>query len=173
MVFLRFVGVVNAAIWFGAAIFFTLAVAPTFFSPELTKIIQPPYNGFAVQLVIKRFFIVQHICGVIALLHLLAEWLYMGKPLQRITLGLLLGIFCCNLAGGFWLQPKMSKLHWTIHRGPMELRPAARKSFSAWHGVSQAANLLVTAGLLFYLWRVTSQVNATRLPQMRKLSLAR
>ena len=45
--FLRFIGVANAAIWFGSAIFFTFAAGPAFFTTEMVHIIPPPYNGLA------------------------------------------------------------------------------------------------------------------------------
>lgn len=162
--FLKFVGVINAAIWFGAAIFFTVAVGPAFFVPEMTSVIPPPYNGLAAQVVIRRFFILQHWCGVIAILHLLAEWIYMGRPLERITVAVLTIIFCLGLIGGFWLQPRLKQLHRTKYsaRSSLVERQQATKSFAAWHGLSQMTNLLATAGLLFYLWRVSNAPNPTR-----------
>lgn len=170
--FLRFVGVVNAAIWFGAAIFFNIAV-PVFFTEEVKqKLFPPPYNGVAAQLIISRFFILQHWCGAIALIHLLAEWLYLGRVLERLTLGILVTIFSLNLIGGFWLQPKLHELHKIKYLGTTpEQKEQAAQSFRAWHGVSQMANMFVAAGLLFYLWRVTSTSHTSRLPGFRKLTV--
>ena len=36
---LRFIGVMNAALWFGAALFFTFAIAPAFSSPEMKRLL--------------------------------------------------------------------------------------------------------------------------------------
>src|SRR2546426_7476892 len=40
-----------------------------------------------------------------------------GKPLQRLTLWLLLGIFWFGLVGGFIIQPKLQGLHRVMY-GP-------------------------------------------------------
>jgi hypothetical protein len=123
----------------------------------MKELLPPPYNGAAAELIIKRYFILQHCCGTIALLHMLAEWLYLGRRLQRVAVGLLVMVFGLNLAGGFWLQPKMHDLHLTKYRGTtQELRDEAAKSFGMWHGISQSGNLFMLPVLLFYLWRVTS-----------------
>ena len=98
--FLRFVGVANAAMWFGASIFFTFSVGPAFFSDKMIGLLTRPYAGAAAQIVIERYFLFHELCGAVALVHLVAEWLYMGKPLQRLTLWLLLGILALGLVGG-------------------------------------------------------------------------
>jgi len=162
--FLRFLGVANAAVWFGTAIFFTLAVGPAFFSQKMLGLLGRPHAGAAAQIVLERYFAMHQVCGVIALLHLVAEWLYMGKPLQRLTLWLLLGIFTLGLMGGYSVQPKLQGLHRTIY-GPgatSEQRERAKRSFSTYHGISQVLNLMVTAGVALYLWRVTTPSNGYR-----------
>ena len=135
--FLRFVGVANAAIWFGASIFFTFSVGPAFFSEKMIHLLTKPYAGAAVQLLLERYFILHLICGILAMFHLVAEWLYMGKPLQRLTLWLLLGIFWFGLVGGFIIQPKLQGLHRVMY-GPgaaQQQRQEAQHSFALWHGV--------------------------------------
>lgn len=169
--FLRFIGVVNASIWFGSAIFFTFVAGPTFFSDEMKRLFPPPYNGLAAQMLLQKYFLLNHVCALIALTHLALEKLYAGRVLERFTLGILITIFGLSLLGGYWLQPKLKELHRIHYRGPVAQREAAGKSFRAWHGVSQTANLAMTAGLLFYLWRVTSLNNPSRLPGFRKLSV--
>ena len=169
--FLRFLGVANAAVWFGSAIFFTFAVGPGFFSdrmvtmlgsgnPEVGRV----FAGAAVQLVLERYFILHQMCGLIAILHVVAEWLYMGKPLQRLTLWLLLGIFALGLVGSYGLQPRLQTLHRTSHAPgpPTEQRERAKRTFKALHAVSQILNLIVTAGVMVYLWRVTTPSNGYR-----------
>lgn len=150
----------NAAVWFGASLFFTFGVAPAFFTPEMKQILGEVYNGVVAQMVLERYFILQYWCGGIALAHLLAEWVYLGKPLHRLTVGLLLGLFAASLLGGLWLQPKLKKLH-QIKYGRSELSTPAQKaqagkSFSAWHGTASVINLLALGGLAVYAWRVTS-----------------
>src|SRR6266498_3409739 len=94
-----------------------------------------PYAGAAAQIVIERYFIFHELCGVIALTHLVAEWLYMGKPLQRLTLWLLLGIFALGLVGGHSLQPKLRDFHRAIYGPSSTLQQVdqARRSFKLWH----------------------------------------
>jgi hypothetical protein len=159
LAFLRFVGILNAAVWFGAAIFFTVAVGPAFFSPEMVNLVGRPRTGVAVQLVLQRYFVVQHWCGLIAVGHLLAEWLYTGRPFQKLTLGVLLALLVLGLLGHFWLQPKLSRLHLEIYEVRSTPAPEqvekARHSFGAWHATAQSLNLVMIFGLVYYLWRIT------------------
>jgi hypothetical protein len=152
------VGVANAAVWFGASIFFTVFVAPGFFSDKMIRLLTRPYAGDAAQIIFERYFLLHQLCGILALVHLVAEWLYMGKPLQRMTLWLLLSIFALGLAGGYGLQPKLQRLHRVMYgpgaSGPQQV--AARQSFKLWHTASQALNLAIIAGVAVYLWRVTT-----------------
>ena len=154
---MRFVGVANAAVWFGASIFI-LWLQPAFFSDEMIRLLTRPYAGAAAQIVIERYFLFHELCGAVALAHLVAEWLYMGKPLQRLTLWLLLGIFALGLVCGHSLQPKLRALHRTIY-GPGSTRQQidqAKQSFKLWHAASQALNLVVLGGVAVYLWRATT-----------------
>src|SRR5256885_10883303 len=144
--------------WFGASIFFTFSVGPAFFSDKMIGLLTRPYAGAAAQIVIERYFFFHEMCGVIALAHLVAEWLYMGKPLQRLTLWLLLGIFALGLVGGYSLQPKLRALHRTIYSPGSTPQQAgqAKQSFKLWHAMSQALNLVIITGVAVYLWRVTT-----------------
>ncbi|MFN7140796.1 MAG: DUF4149 domain-containing protein [Limisphaerales bacterium] len=171
--FLRFIGVVNAAIWFGSAIFFTFVAGPSFFSEEMQKLIPPPWNGAAAQILLKRYFFLHYICVGVALLHLLLERLYTGRPFERLTSGVLVAILGFSLLGGLWLQPKLKELHVLKYNraATAEQRAEAASSFSAWHGVSQGMNLFITAGLFFYLLRVTSLNHPARAPGFRKLTV--
>jgi hypothetical protein len=169
--FLRFLGVANAAVWFGAAIFFTFAIGPAFFSDKMMALLGSGnaeigriFAGAAVQLVLERYYTLHHVCGLIAILHVVAEWLYMGKPLQRLTLWLLLGIFSLGVIGGYGLQPRLQGFH-RIRYAPgstLQQREQAKRSFNTLHAVSQVLNLIVTAGVLVYLWRVTVPANGYR-----------
>jgi len=162
--FLRFVGVANAAVWFGASIFFTFSVGPAFFSEKMVNLLTRPYAGAAAQIIIERYFLVQQVCGALALLHLVAEWLYMGKPLQRLTLWLLLGVSALGLMGGYSLQPKLRGFHRTIYAPsstPQQI-DQARQSFKLWHATSQALNLAVLCGVAVYLWRVSTPASGYR-----------
>ncbi len=155
--FLRLIGMVNAAVWFGSGIFFMAVVAPAIFSPEMLGLIPRPYAGAAAQVVIQRYFILHYWCGAVALVHLLAEWLYTGKPIQRVTLWLLAVIIGLSLIGGFWLQPRLKQLHLAKYgtQSTPPQREQAGRAFDSWHHVSVGAHLVMTAGLLVYFWQLT------------------
>jgi len=156
--FLRFLGVLNAAAWFGGAVFVTFFAGPAFFSDQMIHALanQRYYAGAAAQVFLGRYFSLHYVCGALAAAHLLAEWLYLGRRLTRFTTGLLTLIIALTLLGGTWMQPKLHNLHHTMYFGatPVE-KTKATNTFRTWHGASQAANLVVVAGLLVYFWRLT------------------
>ena len=168
--FLRFIGTFNAAIWLGSAIFFGFIGGPAFFSKEMKAVIPPPYNGLAAELLIERYFIVLHICGIIALLHAAGERLYSGRSFGRITVGVLLIIFSFGLIGGFALQPKLKALHVERYRrsATVEQKEQAETSFKRWHAVSRLIDLIVLPGLIFYFWQVTNVNQASRTIMSRR-----
>ncbi len=161
----------NAAVWLGAAIFFTFGAGPAVFSRDMENVLQvkPPvpfiyFAGGIAQVLIARYFRLQLVCGIIALLHVLAERLYFGKSPEKGWLGLLIALVCITLIGDFWLQPRLNQLHTTRYNvsASREGREAATQSFRAWHGVSQVVNLLMIGGLGLYLWRVANPPDSTR-----------
>ena len=168
----------NAAIWLGGAIFFTFVVAPTFFSGEIKVLetqgrLHPFYPGAIAQLVLQRYFYLYYLCGAVAIAHQLAEWVYLGRALHRLTMSVLLGLLAIGCIGGLWLQPRLKELHLTkygmsaqytrpLTPVPDAQRIAANKSFRAWHGFAQAINLSALAGLIFYLWRVAHPADNLR-----------
>ena len=164
-------GILNAAVWLGAAVFFTFGTGPAPFSPEMKTLLGPnnyPYfSGAIAQILIARYFHFQLVCAIVAALHLAAEWLYLGKYPPKLQVGLLIGLCAAALAGGYWLQPKLKALHATMYgtstRPEMsEAAKAANRSFRAWHGVSQVVNLLLVGGLAAYLWRAANPSDPTR-----------
>ena len=160
--FLRFVGILNAAIWFGGAVFFTFGIGRASFSPEMKFLLgannYPYFSGAIAQLLISRYFDLQAICSVIACLHLLGESIYMGKLPGKFRAGLVIGLCAAALLGGFWLQPKMNALHavkYSTSAKP-DAREAAGRSFKIWHGFSMAINLVVVCSIGVYFWRTAN-----------------
>ena len=86
---LRLAGLLNAAVWFGGAMFFTWVAAPAVFSPEMKDLLGPKnypyYSGAVAQIVVARYFVLQYVCGAIALLHLFFEWMFLGKAVQKFS----------------------------------------------------------------------------------------
>jgi hypothetical protein len=158
----------NAAVWFGAAVFFTFGVAPVVIGDTLKKLLGEVWPGVIAMMVIERFFVVQYCCSIIALVHQFAEWLYLGKPLHRLTVLVLGTLFVFAIAGGLWLQPRLKTLHQVKYGyGPGATstavqRTQAARSFRILHGLSQTLNILSLCGLAIYVWRVTAAPNGPR-----------
>jgi hypothetical protein len=161
---IRFIGVLNAAVWLGAAVFFTFAAAPAFFSGDVEKLgLHVFWRGAIAQIVLARYFKLQFLCGLIAGAHLLTEWFYFGRRLQRGTLWLLVGMMAVGLAGGAWIQPKLKRLNLVRYSMseaykpltiPAPERAAAEQSFRFWHRISQLMNLAAMGALGVYFWRM-------------------
>jgi hypothetical protein len=166
--FLRFVGLINAAVWFGSSVLFTFAIGPAVFSQDMRQLLgeahYPFFSGAIAQVLIHRFLDLQVICALIAVFHAFGEWLYLGRPLHRLWLGLLAGLVAASLLGNFVFQPRIKAWHqikYAQNRSPGE-KDAAARSLRIWHGASQGVNLLALVGLLIYLWRLANPINATR-----------
>ena len=165
--FLRCIGLLNAAIWFGAGIFFTFFVGPAIFSTEMEKYLQQyfkSYSGLIAQMMIARYFKLSIVCGIVAIIHLLAEQFYFGRAPQKRWMSLLVGLLTLSVLGGCILQPKMNRWHKDRYdaKTPPETRETATHSFQVWHGISQAANLVMLLGLGFYVVRVGNPGEPTR-----------
>jgi hypothetical protein len=162
--FIRFVGVVNIAVWFGAAVFFTVVAGPAFFSAEMLSFLPKPYAGRAAEVIIERYLLLQQWCGAIALLHILVEYLYSGRQVDRWSLGLLSAMFVLALIGSFSLQPHMHELQRIMYATTTSVaqQAAAKSRFGLLHGAAYLVNLLMICGLVHYLWKVTRSVQPLR-----------
>jgi len=167
--FLRFIGVINAAIWLGGAVFFTLSAGPGVFSPDMARALGESdalfkyHAGLIAQVLITRYFRFHLTCALIAGLHLLAEWLYLGRPSRKIAGGLFATLLALTLVGGYVFQPRLTHLHQAIYSSTTRTeQDAARQSFGVWHGVSQLLNLLTIGGLTVYVWRTANPGNTAR-----------
>jgi len=166
--FLRFVGIANAAVWLGAAVFFTICAGPAVLSADMQGLLGPKYfpyfSGAVAQILLARYFHFHLACATIALLHLLAERIYLGRRAHRLWLGLLAALLGFSLLGSVWLGPKLARLHRAQHvlsAAPAE-REAAAKSYRLWHGVFQAVNVLMIGGVAVCLWRVANPPDELR-----------
>lgn len=180
--FLKWVGLLNAAIWLGATLFFTFAVGPAFFSEKTWALFGWPQNvlaakyyaGAVAQVVLERYFLMQHLCGSLALLHLFVSWIYTGRPLQRWLGGMVAGVVVIGFLGGFWIQPKLHELHQTMYgvggRITVVQAEKARRSFGVWHGFSQAMNFAAMLGIAGYFWQLHRVESGTRFTTSTKFS---
>ena len=166
--FLRFIGILNAAIWLGGSVFFTFAAGRVPFSPEMKELLGPassPYFGGAIaQIGVARFFSFQLVCAIVALAHLGAEWLYQERRNRKVLLWMLATMLVLTLLGDYWLQPKMHNLFrgkYAVNYTPPQ-RDAAAHSFGIWHGVSMTVNLFMLGGLVIYLVQMSRPPEAAR-----------
>ena len=172
---LRFVGMLNAAVWLGSAVFYTLTAAPALVSADVQSVLGPksfPYfSGAVANIVLVRYFHLHFVCATLALIHVVAEWLYLGRAPRRIWTGLLVTLFWLALAGSFWLGPKLSEFHRAQYRTNTASgeREAAAKSFNVWQGMFQAVNLLMLAGVAVYFWRAAHTSDELRFVGSPKL----
>jgi hypothetical protein len=169
LVFLRLIGVLNAAVWLGAAVSFSSAVGPAFFSSAMLRLLSLPHAGAAQLIVAQHAFVLQSVCGAIALSHLVAEWLYAGKPIQRWPTFLVAGLLGLALFGAL-LQPKLQRLHLEMYgvRSTPQQRARAGAALRSWQAVVQAANVFMIVGLAIYVWRVNSVGIAPRFVRATK-----
>lgn len=148
----------------GAAVFFTLGAGPAFFSDDMARILPKSHAGAAAQVVLQRYLLFHIACALIALIHLMVEWLYSGRPLSLFSTTLVSLMLLFSVAGSLWMLPRLSTLHREIyspHSQPAQVE-AARRSFGMWHGVSQSVNLLLLAGILMHLWTTSKDPKARR-----------
>ena len=109
----------NAAVWLGSTIFCSTAVRAALNSRDLVNLIGAQYfaqvSGALVQIIFARLFQLQIACALLAWLHLLGEWLYLGRHPARGRVALLTGLFALSLMGSFLLGPKLTRLHHAQH----------------------------------------------------------
>jgi hypothetical protein len=162
---LRFIGLLNAAVWLGGMVFFTAVVGPTFFSPEVKNLLTLPRAGAAAQIMVEHYLVLQQWCAAVALVHLISEWLYnQGRSFPKASLVIIVGCLAISLAGSRLLAPQMKQLHlvkYAVQTTPDQKASAAR-SFAILHGTSQVTNLLALAGVLFYFWRLSNGTQGGR-----------
>jgi hypothetical protein len=166
--FLRFIGILNAAIWLGGSVFFSFVAGQAPFSPEMKELLGPAYypyfSGAIAQIGIARFFSFQLVCAIVALAHLGAEWLYQERRNRKFLLWMLATMLALTLVGDYWLRPKMRDLHKIKYAQnyPQPQRDAAARSFGMWHGISMTVNLFILGGLVVYLLQMSRPPEAAR-----------
>jgi hypothetical protein len=161
---IRFIGVLNAAIWLGAAVFFTLAARPAFLSGEMLSFLPRPHASRAAVVMLDRYFVVQQVCAGVALAHLLLEYVQSGRSMGGWVLGMLGGLLGVGVAGGLWLAPALHDLQrvcFSAAAGAVQKAEAAGE-LTALNVGFEVANGLVVLGLLYYLWRLSHPVNGPR-----------
>jgi len=157
---LRFAGMLNAAVWLGAAIFCSTSLLVALHSREAIALIGASYfeqvSGGITQIIFQRLFYLQILCAVLAWLHAIGEWLYLGRIPRRFWTGLLFLLFLLSLLGSIWLCPKLLRLQRARYAPSIsvETRLLLERSFRTWNGVFQAVNVVLIGGVGLYFWRL-------------------
>lgn len=162
---LRFVGIFNAAVWVGAAVLSVFGMGPAASSEEMRELIGArnyPYFSVAIgQIFLTPYSHLFLACSVLALIHLAAEWLYLGKYPQRLWLTLLVGLAVYGLFQNFWIQPHLTA--WNRARfSKGASSEAAGRAYHIWHAVSTGGNLVAIGAVAIYLWRVANPPDPAR-----------
>ena len=158
-------GVANAGVWLGGSIFYTVAIGPALVSKAMALALGQTnpaviayYSGNIAELMLTQYFHLQLACATVALLHLLVEWLYLGRKLGRFWTYLLVTLFWISVVGSFLVAPKLREGHRGQHllNAPPAQREAAAKSFRTWQTVFRGLNVLLIAGVAVYFWRAAN-----------------
>lgn len=172
MQLLRFVGIVNAAVWLGAMVFFTFFAGPAFFTEDVVGLLGGSryHAGAVAQVVLKKYFLLQQWCAGLAIAHLIVEWLYTQRPFHKLMLLVLMLLFAANIVGGQLLLPKMKDLHLRVYATNVSAadQQAAKRSFGILHGTAAVINLLVIGGVLVYLWQATNSPGVARFSSINR-----
>lgn len=164
----RFIGLMNAAIWLGSAVFAILGAGRVLTSDAMLAILGakhfPYFSGAIAELVASRFWHLHIACSSVALLHLAAESLYFGRGLRKPWLILLLALLCLGTLQVGVIQPNTHKLHLAAHavNRTTAARQKSAQTLHAWRTVSGTFDLLMLAGLGAYLWRIANPPDSTR-----------
>lgn len=151
----------NAAVWLGAAVFCSTGLLVALNSREAVALIGSAYfaqvTGALTQIIFIRLFQLQVLCAILAWVHLVAEWMYLGRIPRRIWVGLMTLLFSLSLLGSIWLCPKLARLHRAQYATNLttEQRATGQRSFKIWDSVFQAVNVFLIGGVTVYFWRVT------------------
>lgn len=160
-------GMLNAAVWLGATVFCSTAVLAALNSQDMANLVGVKYfaqlSGAMTQIIFARLFHLQIACALLAWLHLLGEWLYLGRQPRRWPVALLTGLFTLSLMGSLWIGPKLRTLQRAQHAlvPSLEGRELAR-SFRWWNGIFHTVNVVTIGGVLVYFWRVTKSDGSPR-----------
>ncbi len=158
----------NAAVWLGTAIFFTFGAGPACFSSDLKTTLGLPagdsYPPGAIEAIMMgRYYHLSLACAVIALLHLLTEWLYMGRPGRKFSFGLLAGLFILTFIGSNLLRPELRDLNRKRYSPTQAAaHESSMKSMRILSTVATTFNILIIGGLVFYVWRVANPPDTLR-----------
>jgi hypothetical protein len=150
----------NAAVWLGSAVFFVFGVQATASSRHMVELIGTnnfPYFSVAIeQIIAGRFLYIYLVCAALAVVHLGAEWLYLGKYPHRLWVGLVASLCLLGAMQAGVVLPSLRKSHQVQFRQRVttQERESAVKAFRTWQAVGTGLHYAMLLGLGVYLWRI-------------------
>lgn len=157
----------NAAVWLGTTVFFTLGAYHACFSPDITDLFKAGadayYPNVIAQVIMARYYVISLACGVVAVLHFVAKWLYLGRPNRKFSAGLVILLFAITLIAGNAIRPELTNLNKNRFYAtqPAE-RQSATRMFHILRTVETTLNLLMIGGLMVYTWRIANPSDILR-----------
>jgi acyl phosphate:glycerol-3-phosphate acyltransferase len=159
----KIIHVLALGLWFGSAAFFTLIAAPAIFFDGYGALAKSAEGrpawfpstfdadmanqlaGFAVAPIFPRFFLLQGICGLLAIVPALA-WTRAEPALRvhRVRFALL-ALALAGVVCGWPLAQKVSHLRALRYGADSALAAAAKADFATWHGYSLTLSLVTLA----------------------------
>ena len=158
----------NAALWLGTVVFFTFGAAPACFAPDMRGALgiaagDSYYLGAIAQVIMTRYYHISLACGVVALLHFLCKWLYMGRPRRKFSSMLVISLFVITLIGSNGIRPQLGKLNRNRFTAPQPVeRQSAARSFRILNAVMELCNIFMIGGLVVYTWRIANPSDTLR-----------
>lgn len=161
---LRFLTLLNAAVWIGTGIFFTFLVGPAFFSQEVAAFLPRPYVERLAEIMVGRYYLVFLGCAIASMVLVVADYLHTGRLPAAGSLVVLLLLLGVAITSQFWLVPKLNTLHRVKYSSVAtpEQKLEAQESFRRFHGLSQGGNLMGLIALGFYFWGVSRPLFSPR-----------
>jgi hypothetical protein len=165
---LRFAGMLNVAIWLGAAVFCVTALPAALNSREVVGLVGERYaeliSGSLSQIIITRLYYLQIVCAIFAGIHVLAERLYSGRVPRRIWLVWLALLAAASVVISAWALPQVNR--WQRQQYSSQVTPEdrslAQQRYRLWHGLLQFLNAGMIVGISVYFWRVSHPENQPR-----------
>ena len=146
---INYIYLLSLVSWLGSVIFFSFVAAPGIF-----KTLDREKAGEVVGVIFPRYYFIGYVCGVLALVTLLAG----TNEIPVLQLGLLLGMIACTFFAGMVIGPRARNLKARIKAEP-DNSDALRRTFKSLHGWSVRLNAAVLLMGLVLLWGTAGILN--------------
>ena len=146
---INYIYLLSLVCWLGSVIFFSFVAAPGIF-----KTLEREKAGELVGVIFPRYYFIGYVCGVLALVTLLAG----TNEIPVLQLGLLLGMIACTFFAGMVIGPRARNLKARIKAEP-DNSDALGRTFKSLHGWSVRLNAAVLLMGLVLLWGTAGILN--------------